>query len=156
MNSIIIRKGEKKDAPAAHALIRELAIYEKAEEQHICTLEQFTKDGFDENPAYDLLVAELEGEVVGIALYFQIYSTWKGKSLYLDDLVVQEKHRRKGIGGKLFEALKQEAKAKKANHFGWQVLDWNEPAIQFYKKINAKIVEGWLNCKFTKEQIEQF
>ena len=153
---LTIRKGTKDDLPAALALVKELATYEKAPEAVITTVESMTEDGFSDNPIYYLHVAELNGEVVGIAIYFIMYSTWKGRCLYLDDLVIQEKHRRKGIGEKLFEEIIQETKRLKCKQMHWQVLDWNEPAINFYKKYNATLDGEWINGKLTIEQIKNF
>jgi len=144
---IIIRKGGKEDLPAVLGLIRELALFEKAPEQVTNTVKDMENDCFGKNPAFDFYVAELNNEVVGMAVYFIKYSTWKGKGLYLDDLYVTEKHRGKGIGKKLFDQIIAEAKNQNAKQLHWQVLDWNTPAIEFYKKYNASIDAEWLDCK---------
>lgn len=155
MENIEIRKATIKDAEGIHALIGELALYEKAPHEFTLTVEQLKIDGFlSENPAFECLVAVKEEQVLGIALYYQKYSTWKGKCIFLDDIVVSEKCRRQGIGEKLFAELKQIAKDRKALRLEWQVLDWNEPAIQFYKKLNAVLDSEWINCKFTFEQLQ--
>ncbi|MFT5617718.1 MAG: GNAT superfamily N-acetyltransferase [Arenicella sp.] len=144
---INIRKGESKDIQATYDLIKELAIYEKAGDKVVNTPEGMLKDGFGENPVFQLFVAENEGKVIGIALYFFSYSTWKGRCLYLDDLVVSEKLRGNGIGKMLIEKLIEEAKAQNCAMVHWQVLDWNEPAIRFYKRLNANLDGEWVNCK---------
>lgn len=144
---VTIRKGTSADVAPAFRLIKELAEYEKAPEQVINTVEQMLKDGFGEKPIFDLLVAETENNIAGIAIYFIKYSTWKGKCLYLDDIVVQESLRGKGIGQKLFDAVAAEAKLLNCQQLQWQVLNWNEPAINFYKKYNTVFDDDWINCK---------
>ena len=144
---INIRKGTPADVEPALRLIKELAEYEKAPEQVINTVEQMLKDGFGEKPIFDLLVAETNDNIVGIAIYFIKYSTWKGKCLYLDDILVQESLRGKGIGRKLFDAVAAEAKLQNCQQLQWQVLNWNEPAINFYKKYDTVFDDEWINCK---------
>lgn len=144
---INIRKGTPADVEPALRLIKELAEYEKAPEQVINTVAQMLKDGFGEKPIFDLLVAETNDNIVGIAIYFIKYSTWKGKCLYLDDIVVQESLRGKGIGRKLFDAVAAEAKLQNCRQVQWQVLNWNEPAINFYKKYDTVFDDEWINCK---------
>jgi len=156
MDNLIIRKGKKEDLPAVLGLIRELALFEKAPEQVTNTLAAMEADGFGEKPVFELHVAEWNGEVVGMALYFVKYSTWKGKGLYLDDLVVTEKHRGKGIGTKLLRAYLTVAQEMRARQAHWQVLDWNTPAIDLYRKMGASIEGEWLDCKLTEEQIRQY
>ena len=146
--TVLIRKGKKKDLPAVFELICELAIFEKAPEQVTNTVRDMEADGFGKNPVFDFYVAELNDKIIGIAVYFTKYSTWKGKGLYLDDLLVTEEHRRKGIGKKLFDQIIIEAKNMNARQMHWQVLDWNMPAIDFYKKYGATIDSEWLDCKF--------
>jgi len=151
-----IRKAKKEDAVAAHQLIVELAIYENAPNAVTNTIEQFTEDGFGKNPVYNLIVAETDNkEIVGMALYVYAYSTWKGKMLYLDDLVVTETYRKKGIGKKLINELFIIAKANNAKIVKWEVLDWNKPAIDFYKKLGAVIDKEWWACKFYERQIDK-
>ena len=160
--NIVIRKATKQDAPAAYALIKELAEFENAAEEVTLSLEQFAKDGFEtEQPLFFLNVAELtkrngETEIVGITLFYFIYSTWKGKIVYLDDLVVTQKYRRKGIGQLLLNALVQFAKAENANQLRWHVLDWNTPAIKLYEKLGMKLENEWITCKFGREQLDNF
>ncbi len=143
--SVIIRKSIREDVPVMFELIKELALYEKAPEQVTNTVEQMYLDGFGENPIFGSIVAEVGGEVVGLALYYYRYSTWKGKRLYLEDLIVSEKMRGKGLGEKLLEATIQQAKDDACTGVMWQVLDWNEPAINFYKKFGTRMDGEWIN-----------
>ena len=152
---IDIRKGVKKDLPQVLALIKELADYEKSLDQVDVTLEQLEKDGFDGHPHYYLLVAEEKGEIIGVCFYFIRYSTWKGKVLFLEDFVVKEEYRRKGIGKMLFEETIRIANKENMDGLHWQVLDWNTPALNFYKKYNASISSTWLNGRLDKEQINK-
>lgn len=153
---IEIRRGTVDDLPQVYALIQELAEYERAPQEVTNTLEEMERDGFGENPIYKFFVAENEEGVVGIALYYTAYSTWKGRMLFLEDLVVTERLRRAGIGRRLFDAVAQEAKDTGAKRFKWQVLEWNEPAIAFYKKIGADLDGEWINCNMTEEQIHKY
>ncbi len=143
--SVIIRKGVREDVPVMFELIKELALYEKAPDEVTNTVEQMYIDGFGENPIFGSIVAEYEGEVVGMALYYYRYSTWKGKRLYLEDLIVSEKMRGKGMGEKLLEAIIQQGKDDACTGIMWQVLDWNEPAINFYKKFGTRMDGEWIN-----------
>lgn len=140
-----IRKGNIEDLQYVHDLVRELAIYEKAEHEFLATLEDYQND-FKEG-IFEVLLAEIEDEVVGMCLYYMTYSTWKGKMLYLEDFVVKQTYRQAGVGQQLFDAFIQEAKAKGCRLTKWQVLDWNEPAIKFYEKNNAVIEKEWWNGK---------
>lgn len=142
-----IRRAETKDASACFELIKELALFEKEPEAVKNTLKQFEKDGFGENPIYKMFVAELaNGQIAGMALFFIGYSTWKGKLLYLDDLMVGEKYRSNGIGQELINVLFEYAKNNEVKVIKWQVLDWNTPAIEFYEKLNMKMDGSWINC----------
>lgn len=146
--NIHIRTATPEDMPAVWGLIRELAIYEKAPEQVITSPEQMVRDGFGETPLFRCLVAETDDKhIAGIALYYFGYSTWKGKMLYLDDLVVSESYRRQNIGEKLLMVLKEIAIAEKVQQMRWHVLDWNTPAIRFYEKIGAELESEWITCK---------
>jgi len=155
--SIQIRPGSPQDIPAIHALVRELAIYEQAEAEHTVSIEEMKEHAFGPQAYFSFLVAENEAQqILGMALYFFSYSTWKGPCLYLEDLVVKEDCRRQGIGQLLFDELLQIAKTKKVGRMSWQVLDWNAPAIAFYKKLGAQLDESWINCQFRKEFIENY
>jgi GNAT superfamily N-acetyltransferase len=151
--SIHIRRAVKEDCARLLELVQELADYEKAPQEVTVTLEHFIESGFGENPVWYGFVATLssdskdgEGEIVGFAIYYIRYSTWKGQRLYLEDILVTEQSRGKGIGKLLFDRLIEEAIEKKFSGIVWQVLDWNEPAINFYKKYNAKFDDEWVNC----------
>ena len=150
--NITIRKAIKEDCKRMMELIHELALYEKAPEEVTVDFDHFVESGFGDIPVWWAWVAELprsseRGEVVGFALCYTRYSTWKGQYLYLEDLLVTEKLRGKGVGKLLFDKLIEECKEKKYNGMAWQVLDWNEPAINFYKKYEGvNIDSGWLNC----------
>ncbi len=143
--SIIIRDAVKQDVPAMFELIKELALYEKAPEQVTNSVEQMYEDGFGENPIFGTIVSEVDGEIVGMALYYFRYSTWKGKRLYLEDLIVSETMRGRGLGEKLLNSTIEKAHQTACTGLMWQVLDWNEPAINFYKKFGARFDEGWIN-----------
>jgi GNAT superfamily N-acetyltransferase len=145
MTNIKIRKIKVSEMQKAYELVRELAIYEKAEESLTIGLEEYNKQ-FEEQ-LFDILVAEHNSTIIGMALYYPTFSTWKGKMMYLEDFVVQEAFRKSGVGQLLFDAFLEEAKTQDCKLVKWQVLDWNEPAINFYKKNNATIEDEWLSCK---------
>jgi GNAT superfamily N-acetyltransferase len=142
---INIRKAAADDMPAVHALITELAVYEKAAHEVTNTPEQLVKDGFGEQPLFGCFVAETENTIVGISLFYWRYSTWKGKRLYLEDIIVTDAMRGHGIGKLLMERTMQHALDEGCSGMLWQVLDWNEPAINFYKKYDASFSGEWLN-----------
>lgn len=144
--SVIIRKAVKQDCKQLLDLVYELAVFERAPHEVTATLEHFEESGFGANPVWWGFVAEENNIIIGFVLYYIRYSTWKGQRMYLEDFLVTEKARGKGVGKLLFDRLIKEAKEKKFNGIVWQVLDWNEPAIKFYKKYNAKIENEWLNC----------
>jgi len=143
---IKIRRAIKEDCPQLLELVQELATYERAPDEVTVTLEHFSESGFGEKPVWWAFVAEVEGKIAGFALYYVRYSTWKGQAMYLEDILITNDMRGKGVGKLLFDRLIEEAREKKFNRIIWQVLDWNEPAINFYKKYNADIDAGWLNC----------
>jgi len=153
--AINIREGKKEDLPRALELVKELALFERAPDQVINTVSQMEIDGFGAHPIFGFFVAETENGIVGLSLYYWRYSTWKGKRLYLEDIIVTESERGNGIGKKLFDRTLQHALDEKCSGMMWQVLDWNEPAITFYKKYGSSISGEWLNCTLEKEQIEQ-
>lgn len=145
--SITIRTAAKTDCRQMMDLIQELAVYEKAPQAVIVNYDHFVDSGFGNKPVWWALVAELEGTIVGFALYYIRYSTWKGQRMYLEDLLVTNEMRGKGIGGQLFERLISEAKDKGMSGMTWQVLDWNELAINFYKKYPGVVFDSeWVNC----------
>lgn len=148
-----IRYAIQSDCPRLMELVHELALYEKAPEEVTVTLQHFEETGFGPNPVWKAFVAEVDGLVVGFALYYVRYSTWKGSRMYLEDLIVTEDMRGKKIGKLLFDRLIQEAKERGFSGMVWQVLDWNEPAINFYNKYGANIEAGWLNASLSKEQL---
>mgnify|MGYP000743027981 CR=1 FL=1 len=145
--NIHIRNAKATDMNVVMDLIKELAVYENAADQVSNTVENLINDGFGTNPAFKCIVAEVEEVVVGFALYYTSYSTWKGRCLYLEDFLVTESWRRKGVGVALFDKVYQIAKETKVSRFEWQVLDWNEPALNFYKKFNAEMDAEWINGK---------
>ncbi|MEO6328359.1 MAG: GNAT family N-acetyltransferase [Ginsengibacter sp.] len=144
---IQIRSAVREDCGRLMELINQLAVYEKAPEQVIVTPEHFEESGFGEKPVWWGFVAEVNGVVEGFALYYVRYSTWKGQRMYLEDFLVSEELRGMGIGKLLFDRVIEEGKEKKFSGMVWQVLDWNEPAINFYKKYKGVDIDaGWLNC----------
>lgn len=143
---IKVRRAVKEDCPRLLELIKELALYEKAPDEVTVTLEHFMDSGFGANPVWWAFVAESNGDVKGFALYYIRYSTWKGQRMYLEDILVTESWRGKGLGKLLFDRLIIEAKERKLNGIVWQVLEWNEPAINFYKKYHADFDPEWINC----------
>jgi ribosomal protein S18 acetylase RimI-like enzyme len=143
---ILIRNGEAKDVPQTLGLIKELALYEKALDQVIVDEAYMLKEGFSNHPSFWFYVAEENNLIIGIALCYYRYSTWKGKRIYLEDIVVNEKHRNKGIGQLLFEKVIAQAKSEQLSGVVWQVLEWNEPAIKFYEKFNSHFDGEWINC----------
>ena len=147
---IKLRRAVKEDCTRLLELVQELAVYEKAPQEVTVTLAHFEESGFGNNPVWWAYVATTTTEkgveyIVGMSLYYIRYSTWKGQSLYLEDLIVTESMRGKGIGKLLFEVMIEECKLKGFKRMCWKVLDWNEPAINFYKKYNATFDGEWLN-----------
>ena len=152
---INIRQGVKKDLPAALNLIKELACYEDSLEEVTITLEELENDGFGKYPWFWFLVAEKNNSIIGLSFYWIRYSTWKGKFLFLEDFVIKETHRRAGVGSKLFEETIKICNKLDLNGMSWQILDWNNTAINFYKKYNAEISKNWLSGKLTKQQLKK-
>lgn len=148
-----IRIATKQDLPHVYGLIKELAVYENAPHEPTVSLEEFVEDGSGSNPRYRVIIAEKDHDILGIALYYLGYSTWKGNMMYLDDLVVKESHRRFGIGKLLFQALIAAAREHGVNQLRWHVLNWNEPAINFYQQINASLDSEWITCKLEKDKL---
>lgn len=151
--NINIRVAEERDCPRILELINELAVYERAPEEVTVTLEEFAAAGFGPDKVWKAFVAEVAGKIEGFALYYVRYSTWKGCRLYLEDFIVTEAQRGNGLGKMLFDTVIREAKDKNYNGIVWQVLDWNEPALNFYSKYQAHLEGGWLNASLSKDQI---
>ncbi len=151
--SISIRKADTDDLEAVYGLIKELAIFENAPDEPSNPLKKFIEEGTAKQPRFHVLVAEQKNEILGIALYYYGYSTWKGSMLYLDDLVVKEQHRKKGIGKQLLDELIKIAKEERINQMRWHVLDWNENAIKFYKKYPVTFDSSWITVKIEKENL---
>ena len=153
--SISIRRGLKSDLPSVYQLIMELAIYERAPQEVITTVNQMEIDGFGSSPLFGFFVAERNGEIIGLALYYWRYSTWKGKRLYLEDIIVTEKERGNGVGKLLFKRICEFALEENCTGMMWQVLNWNEPAIHFYKKFDARFDHEWVNVSLEAEQLRK-
>lgn len=153
---ITIRTAKREDCARMMELIRELAIYERAPHEVTVTPEEFEKAGFGDQPVYKAFVAEKNQTIVGFALYYIRYSTWKGCRMYLEDLLVTEKMRGQGIGKLLFDELIRECRREGFQGITWQVLDWNEPAIRFYKRYEAHLDPEWLNGSLSAEQIQNY
>jgi len=155
MKEITIRSGRVKDLPQVLELIKELAAYVGLSDQVENSVAQMEVDGFGDNSVYELLVAERDGAILGTSIYYYRYSTWKGKRLYLEDLVVKESERGKGIGKLLFEATMKKTLSEKCSGMMWQVLDTNKTAMDFYKKYNAKFDRAFINYGLESESIRE-
>lgn len=153
---VLIRDGKREDLPRALELIRELAEFERALHEVTNTIAMMDEDGFGSNPVFGFFVAEEGKQIHGISLYYFRYSTWKGKRLYLEDIVVTQDQRGRGIGQLLFEATMKKVLDENCTGMMWQVLDWNEPAIEFYKRYNTRFDKEWVNCHLEAEQIKPF
>lgn len=152
-NPIKIRAGRRDDLPRVLELIKELAEYERAADQVINTVAMLEKDGFGPQPIYGFFVAEDENSIIGLSLYYWRYSTWRGKRLWLEDIIVTQSERGRGVGKLLFDRTMQHTLDENCSGMMWQVLDWNEPAINFYKKYGSKINGEWHNCTLEADQI---
>lgn len=156
-NNITLRRGVEADLPQVLGLIHELALYERAPEAVTNTLLAMQRDGFGPAPIFGFFVLENEAaKIIGLALFYTAYSTWKGRMLYLEDLVVTEAARRGGLGRLLFDAVVAEARATGAVRLKWQVLNWNEPAIGFYQKLGATIEQDWFNGNLDETQLAAY
>ena len=153
---MIIRKARAEDMKAALELIKELAVYEKEPEAVIVTVEDLIRDGFGDDPLFYCYVAVEDGTIIGMALYYYRYSTWKGRTLHLEDLVVRENQRGTGIGFALYSEIIKTGFDDNVQRIEWNVLNWNTPAIDFYRKSGATVLEDWMVAQMSREQIEEF
>lgn len=151
-----IRKGNPQDMEAVLGLIQDLADFEKESNAVVITVEDLIRDGFGSTPLFHVFVAEIESQIVGIALYYYRYSTWKGKTIHLEDLVVKENMRGSGVGYALYSEIIKQGKKDKVRRIEWNVLDWNTPAINFYKNSGAKILDDWKVAQMSEEAINYF
>ena len=151
-----IRKGTSQDMKAVLGLIQELAEFEKEPDAVLITVDDLIRDGFESNPLFHVFVAEVEAEIVGIALYYYRYSTWKGKTIHLEDLVVKDKMRGTGLGYALYSEIIKQGKKDNVRRIEWNVLDWNTPAIAFYEKSGAKILDEWRVAQMDEAAINYF
>ena len=151
-----IRKGKKEDMHGVLALIKELAVFEKEPDAVLITQEDLVRDGFGTNPLFQVFVAEVENEIVGIALYYYRYSTWKGKTIHLEDLVVKDSMCGTGLGYALYSEIIKRGKKDQVRRIEWNVLDWNTPAIDFYEKSGAKILDDWRVVQMAENDINYF
>ncbi len=153
---MIIRKATKNDMPSVLELIQELATFEKEPDAVVVTVDDLVRDGFSENPLFQCFVAEVDGEIIGMALYYYRFSTWKGKTIHLEDLIVKENKRGTGAGFALYKEIIKEGKAENVRRIEWNVLDWNTPAINFYEKSGAKVLGDWRVVHMDDKGIERF
>lgn len=153
MSIINIRPANPEDLSQVYGLIQELARYENEPNEPTVTLEEFIEFGTSPQPSYHVIVAEKSKEILGMALYYYGYSTWKGNIIYLDDIVVKQNQRQQGIGSLLFNRLIEISRESQVNQLRWHVLDWNTPAISFYEKINASMEADWITCKLEKDKL---
>lgn len=153
---MIIRKATIQDMPAVLDLIKELALYEKEPEAVVVTIADLERDGFSENPLFNCFVAEMETNIVGLALYYYRYSTWKGKTIHLEDLIVKEKNRGSSVGFQLYKAVINQGKQDKVRRVEWAVLNWNQSAIDFYKKSGAKVLDDWCVVQMDEVAMDTF
>ena len=153
---MIIRKATKNDMPSVLELIQELATFEKEPDAVVVTVDDLVRDGFSENPLFQCFVAEVENNIIGMALFYYRYSTWKGKTIHLEDLIVKESKRGTGAGFALYKEIIKQGKAENVRRIEWNVLDWNTPAIDFYEKSGAKVLGDWRVVHMDDKGIEQF
>ena len=151
-----IRKATKNDMPSVLELIQELATFEKEPDAVVVTVDDLVRDGFSENPLFQCFVAEVDNEIIGMALYYYRYSTWKGKTIHLEDLIVKENKRGTGAGFALYKEIIKQGKAENVRRIEWNVLDWNTPAIDFYEKSGAKVLGDWRVVHMDETGIKQF
>ncbi|WP_298141075.1 GNAT family N-acetyltransferase [Flavobacterium sp.] len=153
---MIIRKGTSTDMPSVLELIKELAVFEKEPNAVVISVDDLIRDGFAENPLFHTFVAEVDAQIIGIALYYYRYSTWKGKTIHLEDLIVKEDKRGTGAGFALYSEIIAQGKRDNVRRIEWNVLDWNTPAIEFYKKSGAKILDDWRVVQMDENGINEF
>ena len=153
---MVIRKGTKEDVSSILSLIKELAVFEKEPDAVIVTEADLLRDGFSENPLYYTFIAEEDGEVIGMALYYYRYSTWKGKTIHLEDLIVRENKRGTGAGLALYKKIIEQGKLDGVKRIEWNVLDWNTNAIKFYEKSGAKVLDDWRVVQMDENGIQTF
>ena len=153
---MIIRKGTKNDMPSVLELIQELATFEKEPDAVVVTVDDLVRDGFSENPLFQCFVAEVDNQIIGMALFYYRFSTWKGKTIHLEDLIVKESKRGTGAGFALYKEIIKQGKAENVRRIEWNVLDWNTPAIDFYEKSGAKVLGDWRVVHMDDKGIEQF
>jgi len=156
MTDIKIRKGTEADLEQVLNLVKELAVYEKAPDEVEVTIAEMQNWGFGKDKLFEFFIAEHQHKIVGIALYYYKYSTWKGKCLFLEDIIITESYRRFGLGSKLFNEVVLVGKQQQVRRMEWQVLDWNKPALDFYKKYNAHLDAEWINGKLTYQQLQSY
>jgi GNAT superfamily N-acetyltransferase len=155
-DTVIIREGRRSDLVRVFELVKELATFEKAPHEVTNSVAKMEEDGFGPHPVYGFFVAENSSGIVGLSLYYWRYSTWKGKRLYLEDIIVTESVRGQGIGKQLFDRTMQHSLDQHCTGMMWQVLDWNEPAIKFYQKYGSKLDGEWINCHLESQQIVDY
>ena len=151
-----IRKGRIEDMPAVSALIKELAAFEKEPDAVVLTVADLERDGFGEKPLFQTFVVEENDEIVGMVLYYYRYSTWKGKTIHIEDLIVKEVKRGLGLGFKLYSEVIAQGKSDGVRRIEWNVLDWNSPAIEFYERSGAKVFKDWLVAQMDENGIDTF
>ncbi len=154
--SFIIREGEKADMPAVLNLIKELAHFEKESNAVEVTVDDLIKDGFGETPLFKIFVAEMDAKIVGIALFYPRYSTWKGPTIHLEDLIVTENKRGLKIGSSLYKKVIEYGYNKGVKRIEWNVLDWNEPAIEFYESTGAKVLRDWDTAQIDRVSMKKY
>ncbi len=153
---IILREAQKPDMSAVLLLIKELAIFEKEANAVEISVEDLERDGFGAQPLFKVFVTERKGEIAGMALFYERYSTWKGRSIHLEDLIVKQKYRGEGIGKALYTKVLSYAHQQKLKRVSWEVLDWNKVAIDFYKATGAKILESWKVVHMDENSLDEF
>ncbi len=151
-----VRKATKNDMPSVLKLINELAVYEREPDAVEVTVADLERDGFGDQPLFNCFVAEAEDKIVGMALFYNRYSTWKGKTIHLEDLIVNEDYRGKGIGVQLYKKVMQFALEENIKRVEWVVLDWNTPAVNFYKNTGASVFSEWDTVQFDQDSIKKF